>query len=355
MIGAMDAETYARLAHRFSWFATEARGSSPLYEQLSLAIAADPEPELLELASVARPGQPLPNLLFAAAHLRLLDGVSHPLADYYPSVGGSRPPDAGAYPHFRAFCLAQRAAIVPLLQEGRVQTNEVRRCALLLPAFGLAARLGGGRPLALIEIGASAGLNLLWDRYAYRYSDGRKLGDPHSPVRLSCVAEGDPPLPAALPAVACRVGVDLNPLDSNDVEQRRWLRALVWPEQAERAALLEAALAVARCDPPRMVAGDALAALPALLAELPPGTTPCVYHSQTVNQFSDDARVALRALLDGYGQQRDFAHISIEAERADEHPALRLAFYGGGVRTEQLLARCHAHGGWLRWLDPAGW
>src|SRR5205085_1814788 len=160
-----------------------------------------------------------------------------------------------------------------------------------LPAFARVARQTGG-PLALVEIGASVGLNLLWDRYGYDYGDGASYGDAGSPVRITCTVRGDrrPWVPAVLPRVRYRVGLDLNPVDVRDPEAALWLRALVWPEHAGRAALLQRALEVARRDPPSLIKGDALDLLPAVLPAVPHDVALCVFHTFTVNQFSAEAR-----------------------------------------------------------------
>src|SRR5204862_296423 len=117
-----------------------------------------------------------------------------------------------AYPHFRDFCLARQADIVDLLRTRRVQTNEVRRCACLMPAFSRVAGLAGGLPLALVEIGTSAGLNLLWDHYRYEYAAGERAGVPTATVEIHSTFRGDkrPHLPATLPTVQERIGIDLN-------------------------------------------------------------------------------------------------------------------------------------------------
>jgi hypothetical protein len=198
------------LSRRFSWFANEVFAPhSPLYGRLAAGIAGDPE--LLALAGRATSG-PEPNLFLSAAHLLLLDGAEHPVAAFYPNLSDGPPKGGDPYPAFRSFCLEHAYEIARIVSSRRVQTNEVRRCALLLPAFGLVARRTG-RPLALIEVGTSAGPNLLFDRYAYDYGEGLGLGDPRSPVRISCEARGGrrPPLPGRPPAVVSRLGLDLNP------------------------------------------------------------------------------------------------------------------------------------------------
>src|SRR5262249_46962829 len=161
-----------------------------------------------------------------------------------------------AYPAFRAFVLANRDALAPLLVERGTQTNEVRRCTYLLPAF-VFATTRARRPLAIVDVGASAGLNLLFDRYAYDY-DGVAAGEVGSPVRLTTQLRGGRPPLAPLPTVADRIGLDIAPVALDDAAATRWLEACVWPEHVERFATLRAALALGREARPRVVAGDAV-------------------------------------------------------------------------------------------------
>ena len=166
------------LAQRFVRFADQECGDyAPLYDRLARGIAGDPE--LLTLAAHTWSGQQAPLLLLAAVHSLLLGGVDHALGAFYPSVTHrAAVPPGDPMPAFRAFCRDYRNALLDLVSTGLVQTNEPRRCTVLLPAFATVARLAGGRPLALIEIGASAGLNLLFDRYGYDYGAGWSVGIP---------------------------------------------------------------------------------------------------------------------------------------------------------------------------------
>jgi hypothetical protein len=337
------------LAARFARFAAEeCAGYSPLYERLAAGVARDAD--LLALASHAAPGQPPPNLLLGAVHYLLLRGADDRLAAFYPGLAADPAQAGDAYPAFRAFCLAHEEELAALLATRRVQTNEVGRSAYLYPAFGwIAAR--AGRPLALIEIGASAGLNLNWHRYGYRYAgDAAAYGDPLSPV----VVEGEwrgalrPSLPTVAPPVASAVGVDLHPLDPADPDQALWLRALVWPEHRRRAALLGAALALARIHPPRVVAGDGVDRVAALVREAPDGAVPCVFHTHALYQFPAD-RARLAAALAALGEGCDLYYLSVEEDGSGPARA-HLTAWEGGRRSETLLARCHGHGRWTRWL-----
>jgi hypothetical protein len=345
-----DQSTLDALAERFATFAIhDCHDASPLYERLTRGIAGDPQ--LLALAAQAT-SRPVTNLFLAAVQF-LLRGTTHELAAFYPSLTGSPAPTADPYPVFRAFCLEHTDAIVQLLQTRRVQTNEVRRCAVLLPAFGLVAAQAQARPLTLIEIGASAGLNLLWDRYGYDYGLGWIAGDPTAPLQLTCELRGahQPPIPRRLPQVASRCGIDLHPIDLHDQQAINWLRALIWPEQHERVTRLERAVVIAQRDPPTIYAGDALDRLPALLAAVPEQTVACVFHSFVINQFTDAGRARLRQIFEQYGAHRDLYCISILG--ISSYPELSLLSFVGGIQTERMLATCSGHANWLAWQDAA--
>ncbi len=242
----------ATTADNYRTFAAEARGKSPRYEELALAVAADPA--ILGFLGTLPAHKRQPNLLFAAA--RLLCG---------------EPPDQAG---LRALVRRRGGELSAVLLIRRTQTNEPARCATLLPAL---AALPG--PLALIEVGASAGLTLLADKYSYDYDGHRVPGaDPLAPV-LECRPVGPVPLPDRVPEVAWRVGLDLNPLDVTSEDDVRWLHCLVWPDEAGRAERLSAAVETARRDPPAIYRGDLLTDLPDLVAKAPRDATVVVFHT----------------------------------------------------------------------------
>ncbi|MER7415648.1 DUF2332 domain-containing protein [Micromonospora peucetia] len=254
------AETYAEFATR------EARGVSPTYERLSLAVSRDDE--LLTLLAALPPARRQPNLLFGV--VRLLGGpVDDPAA-------------------FHDFTLANWPAIEAELRTRATQTNEPGRCAVLLPVLAALPQ-----PLALLEVGASAGLCLYPDRYAYRYGD-QALGA-GEPV-LGCAATGLTP-PGRLPEVVWRAGLDLNPLRVTDPADVAWLDALIWPEHTHRRARLRAAASVAACDPPLLVRGDLVDDLPALAARAPAGATLVVFHNSVLYQVPAPRREAFAQVV----------------------------------------------------------
>jgi len=338
------------IAESFSHSAAhEFHGSSPLYERLSIRIGKDPE--LLELAAHAI-SKPIPMIFLAAVHFLLLNGTQHPLSAYFPDI--TPPPNVAAgdpYPAFRDFCLEHRFEIERIASTHHVQTNEVRRSACLLPAFGIVARQAGGLPLALVEIGASAGLNLLWDYYAYDYGNGRLYGDSASPVHLTCALRGEkiPPFPEEFPVVVSRIGIDLHPVDVREDSSANWLRAFVWPEQKSRFETLERAMAIARRHPHELRAGDALELLPDIMSTTPPDRALCLFHTFVSNQMPAEGLKRLEKLIAGFGLTRDVYCISIDF--LDRYPRLELLSYTKGVRIRRHLANCSGHSRWMEWID----
>ena len=223
------------------------------------------------------------------------------------------------------------------------QTNELRRAAALL-AGAAWLRRRSGLPLALSELGASAGLNLHFD--AYFLAGG--IGSRGSPVRLEPRWEG--PRPGAGPIdVVARAGVDLNPLDPSDPEQALRLLAYLWPDQPDRATLTRAAIAIARTRPDR---GDAAGWLEARLAKPRPGILHLVYHTIAWQYFPPETADRCRAALAAAGaratEAAPLAHLAMEADDSDNGAALRVRYWPSG--QESLLARVDFHGRWIRWL-----
>ena len=356
MVESEDRERLARTFRRFAEAEAVPQGS-PVYERLCEVVATDDV--LLDIAAEASPGQPVPNLLFGAVHALLDTHREDPLAAYYPSCGGHRPPDDGLGSAFRAFVLAHRPEVEELLHTRLVQTNEVRRSAVLLPVFATVAEDAGGAPLALIEIGASAGLNLLFDRYAYRYHRGAetvRAGAEGSPLVLECESR-DVELPVQrTPAVASRLGLELNALDVRSDADVRWLRSLVWPEHETRRHVLEAAIAVAREEPPEVRTSDVFEVLPDAIASAPTDARVLVFATFVLNQFSEPMRDRLKALLLDASRRREVSVVVVGfsgwfgAERRDIGSApVVLATLRDGRGEWRQLAVADPHGWWIDW------
>lgn len=195
---------------------------------------------------------------------------------------------ASDYPAFRIWLVEHWPAVEEAARERRTQTNEVGRCAPLVAAL---ARIPG--PLALLEVGASAGLCMIPERYAYRFGDAEQLGEGR-PV-IACAVDDPALAPSTLPDIRWRLGIDLDPLSAADPDDARWLEALVPLDRDDRRVRLREALASARSDPPRVVAGDALAALAEVAAEAPIELTLVVVSLGTLVYLAPDARAAFPA------------------------------------------------------------
>jgi hypothetical protein len=312
----------AGTAERYRAFAAEARGRSPQYEELTIAVAGDPL--ILGFLDALPGAKRQPNLLFAAACYLL---------------GG--PADLRA---LRGLINDRGDELARTMLTRRTQTNEPARCATLLPALALLPQ-----PLALIEVGASAGLTLLPDRYSYDY-DGRRLTgtDPDAPV-LRCRPLGPVPIPARVPEVAWRAGLDLNPLDVTDDADVRWLECLIWPGETGRRERLAAAIETARSDPPPVHRGDLLTDLPALARQAPPGPTLVVYHSAVLAYVAPEQRSRFAETVAGLNA----AWLSNEGPdvlpgvAAPKRHGDNFALVRDGTAA---IALTDPHGTWIEWL-----
>lgn len=366
----LDSET-AEAVRRFGMFREmQTRDSSPLYTALSDVVLDDlrgggPTAALLECAPLR---QRIPNLLFAAVQFVLFETPNDPLAQYYPSLSGTCPADDALATVFTDFVAARQADLAPLLATGETQTNEVLRATSLYPAFGWAQSRTPG-PLALIEVGTSAGLLLHADRYAYHY----EFDDGSERVAGRGVATGVPVLrcrvhgetfDATEPRIAARIGLDINPLDPADPHARRWLDALVWPEHAERRVRLRAALDHAATAPVDLRRGDALDTLPDAVAAVG-DATPCVFVSNSLPHWTKPARAQFAAVIRELGGRRDLLCIVKEAHpfglglftgrKADPadtpitHETLGVAEFRDGVERLFRLGTAGLHGVGLHW------
>jgi len=256
----------------------DAAGTSPLYERVAVAVSESDEALRAIQAAPARRRHP--TVILAALHDLALAGRAPALAAAYAAADG----DAAAGAAIDAL-LQMTDAVVAIAVRRRTRADETGRHAVLYPAIAEAARRVGANAVGLIDAGRSAGLNLNVDRVGITYGSGRSLGDPSSPVQLSCSIVGDRPVPTrAMPEVVARVGVDLDPVDVTDADDARWLRAGEWPDQPERVARLEAEMALAATAPPLLLRGDAVEVLPDALARVPADALPVVTTTCALSQ-----------------------------------------------------------------------
>jgi hypothetical protein len=327
-------EPYAPVAEQYAEFARWSGDESPSFAAWARGVAEDPE-VLARLADLPRIKQQ-PNLVFAAARWH---GVPAP----------------GPYSGLRDALLGDDGAIWSTILSRSTQTNEVGRLATLTPAF---ATLAGDEPLALIEVGASAGLCLYPDRYSYAWATGRGLVTAGRGPRLDCAVSGRFPQRVAVPPVALRAGIDLNPLSVTDEDATAWLTNLVWPEQDERRERLRAAIEVARSDPPSLVTGDLLTELPGLVGQAVNRGRVVVFHSAVIAYLEAVDRVRFQEMMTELVAIGRCHWVSNEGANVlpdvtatgppvpDDLASFILAVDG------RVVAWTHGHGQSMTWLKP---
>jgi hypothetical protein len=242
------------------------------------------------------------------------------------------------------------------VRERGVQTNEVQRSWTLMPCFLEAARRAGASEVDLVELGPAAGLNLVWDRYRYRYREG-EWGDADAPFELAGDETRSVPadLLALRPAIRSRTGIDLNPIDVTSDEGALLLESFVWADQHQRAERLRAAVRAVRADPPRLIAGDIVEALPDVLEGLAgSGALTLVWESAVLGYVPAERRQLLHDTLGRFGRRHPLALVETghASDGNAKHYGLTLQLWPGGRREELALAT--HHGDWLDWAAPGG-
>ncbi|MEC5424736.1 DUF2332 domain-containing protein [Virgibacillus sp. C22-A2] len=336
----------SQLSLRFINFANfECKESSELYEFLSLKVSEDDD--ILTLCSEAQKGQPAPNLLFGAVHYLLLKGNEHQLKEYYPSLTKyPRKIDAKTFGYFKEFCIDYRGEIALILKSKLVQTNEVRRCAYLYPTFSLIYSKTE-KPLSLIEIGTSAGLQLLWDRYSYSYGTDETFGDINSCVHITSEIKGDntPSFLPECPPVATKIGLDLHISDLSNSEDYLWLKSLIWTEHRERVELFERAARCFKENPVELIEGNGVTLLTDIVETLPEDTAVCIFHTHVANQMPEDLKYELLEKIKIIGGKRDVFHLYNNMWDRKLH----LDYFIDGVEYKHTVGDTDGHGRWFEW------
>jgi hypothetical protein len=253
-----------------------------------------------------------------------------------------------AFDLLRETVILRRAQVQDLLSTRLVQTNEVRRSIYLFASIVRICVAFPDRQIALFEIGASAGLNLLFDKYQYQFNNERRFGDLNSRVKIRAELRGDGRPRTTMPEndIVSRTGVDLNPIDVNDPNEVDWLKALVWPEHEERRQLLDAALSLRREENIEMVVGDGVEVLSTYVDGIPKGVVPIVFHTHVANQLSFESKESLQQEVDRQGRLRDIVHLHNNIQ-----PNLHATIYKNSARSELRLSNTDGHARWVEWLD----
>ncbi|KOS62207.1 DUF2332 domain-containing protein [Lysinibacillus agricola] len=337
----------AKLSKQFRTFAkNECENSSPLYEHLANKIADDEE--LLKVATFIPQGQPVPNLLLAGVQY-LLSPSKDDLVYFYPSLTTTTRPIKEVYPVFKAFVLSHSDELKALFQEKLVQTNEIRRCSYLYPMMTEIYERHK-KPLALLEIGASAGLQLGMDQYNYCYNQQLHINNSNNAFVLSSENRGQP-LPASIsnaPVVCKRVGIDLNPIDIHNEEELQWLQALIWPEHQERRLLLNQALPILKELDLQLIKGDAIKLIKDIVRDINEDAMLVVYHTHVANQIPLELRLELIEQLKEISMERPLYHCYNNLFDMQLHQDF---IDQGDIESIRIMERPDGHARWFKWSN----
>jgi hypothetical protein len=230
-----------------------------------------------------------------------------------------------------------------------VQTNEVQRSWVLVPLLLRVAQRTGADSVDLVELGPSAGLNLVWDRYRCVYEAG-EWGPEDAPLHLTGEERRQVPLEllARRLQVRGRVGIDRAPIDVTTEEGARLLRCFVWAGQDDRLDRLDRTIEALRADPPRLIRGDFVDQLPQVLAAQPHDGLTVVFQTATLGYVGGEGRARVRAALEEAGSERALAFVSTGKPRTEKDSwGLRIVYWPGGER--EFAGHADFHGSWLKW------
>ena len=321
--------------------------------QLEAAFSRFATIEALELASFADSTQPAPNMLFAAIQYLLLNGAKHVLRQHYPRLATGSTSQSTVGDTFKSFCREYREEIVQLISTRRTQTNVVQRSSCLLAGLSLVACDTKCQDLCLVDLGASAGLNLNIDVYSHCYYQGNAVvqsaGRPVSAVKLRTEVRGANSIPPIHQfSIAGKVGIDLNPIDVYDSDSVLWLQSLVWPEHHERFEQLNRAVELIPTNPVKLVRGDAAEKLEDVVNEIPTDHALVVCSTISEYQFPQRTRDEIIGILVCASKHRPIWRLSMEGA---PESLLALARYENGKRFQSsVLAKCSPHGLWIEWI-----
>jgi hypothetical protein len=315
-------------AERYRVFAdVDALDLSPLYAEFAHRVADDAE--MLQLIDELPPVQRQVTFVFALARY-----LGAPFEHYED---------------FRNWSLAHEEDLRGAALGRSLQTNDPSRLAPILP---LLAQIPG--PLALLEVGASAGLCLYPDRYSYRFGDHPVLNpaDGPSPVLIETAVSGRFPVPDRLPEIVWRAGIDLNPIDVRNPDEANWLRALLWPDNDQRARNLDAAIDIVAQEAPLVIQGDLNEALPAMIRRVPADATLVIFHSALMAYVSQEraetfVNTVLALPCHWISSELDDVVPGVDADVFGSESAHPFSFVV--AMDSRPVARAHPHGSWVAW------
>lgn len=342
------------IASEFETKAPKLYAHSALYRGLARRVAT--EPRLLDIAADAQPGQSPMAMFFAAVHFVVLRGAAHPLSTIYADIARRKPIERDPTPHFVDFCLAHEHELRRVISTSRIQTNEPGRAVYVRLGLEWIGLRFGSDAVAYVELGASAGLNLNWDRFLMRFEGedrGWKRGPESSPVRIDCSVSGlefPAERGATLPPMTERLGLDIDPLDIERSTTREWLRSFIWADDCDRLSGFDSAITLLRNTPVPLMKADVTRDLVEVCRGLR-STRLVIAHTFLTSQLTAAHREAMNQQLQALCKDREVFRIGAEwSNGATELRVGRLRH--GHPEDEVLLATGEPHGRSIRWVHP---
>lgn len=332
---------------------------SPFYSFINKGISK--EPALLRLAQKTPYRQPIDYLFLGSVHYLLLQNPSEELAKYYPSITDKfEKRDEYLMPLFKDFCLKHQDEIEQLLTSKILQTNATNRCSYLMPIFNLISQENKGKPLALLEIGTSASLNLYFDAYQYEYlfqNSKKSFGSANAKVKVQTqIREEFFPSFGEMATIERRIGIDKNPLDLTQPENALWLKSLIWPDHLKRFKRLSGAIELVQKDPKvELIKGSSIDEFDQVVKGINKDLTLIIFHSHVLYQFLDKDRQDFWNWLDKLGQERDFYYVGAEEFKSwnerfnTKEVAVGKTTYIDGQKKSKLVAQTNGHANWIKW------
>lgn len=332
------------LANTFKLAAKRHFAASQLYVSLAQQISRDEA--VLKVAAKANPGKFPPLLFLAAIHCLLLENSDRPLARFFPTTARKPIPKIDPYPVFRSFVLEFSEQITALIQEANVNMTVIKRSACLRALLIKVAAEMKWEKLHLVDIGCSAGFNLLLDHWRITYQGAGEVGPVESSVTFSIELRGDsvPPL-GDTPTLLSRTGIDLDSFDLSNKEHERWLLGCLIPEDLESFEATKRAFPVLRQHMPRLVAGDAAILLAKVLQDIPEREPVVVMHSLALHLMAPRQRQAVYRTIRQASAIRPIAKIGMELSGA--HSALTVAT--GKDMEQRVVGEADDNATWMSW------
>lgn len=356
----LNAAERDQLRHNFATFASTGTGASTLYRTIGTYVHDSAGHDVLDLFDTVAPDHHRAVNLLAGVHFLVLSGVNHPLSSVFRDPDSSTLADSEMGDLFTDFCRRHSAELIDIMQTRSIQTNEVNRSASLVLALDVIAQ-ESDKPLALIDLGAGVGLNLLFDEYRIEFDDHEPLGPTDSQVTITASISGPHRPPHAFPVVDRRIGIDLNPIDPNDADMERWLQSSIWAGENERSLRLTNAMEIARRYNPEVRRGDVATVLPGVVDELSKDFEICLFNSWMMGWCTTETRHRIVNVVGDIGRTTPLWWITFEDPRRvpelphpDQHKAetsilgLHRAEHHG--ISWQVLARSDHHGQHIEWL-----